>query len=407
MPTVDISKMTKDDLLKLAAKRKIAVKKSMLKSEIQAVIKKEMKKIAKATAAKKAAVKTKKTPLKKTAVKAGRTPAKAKRKEEKPKTSPKAKSKKPALTTKPKGTTKKITATAKPKSSAGKTKSTPPPSKALASRKKEKTATKTATKKRVRKKTASPPSSPSSASIKELRPKFELEDSAQEAKFIIGKPDIRDESHAEQFQELPANYGDNKLVLLVRDPYWCFLYWELQSEKIAEGLQRLHRNQSEVRHILRIHSPSAGGTYFDVDVDFRAESHYIQLSPPGASFFAEIGLLDPEGHFAALAISNTITLPLDGPSDVIDEKWMTTSENFEEIYALSGGRLAESLNFGSSEELQKIRSEQRRLTMDFSSSSVSSFSSGQTPNPHIKTFSYRIDAEQALPDETNSKEEKQ
>jgi hypothetical protein len=340
MTTPDLSKLTKDALLKLAIKNKIAIKKNLLKSEIVAVLKKEMKK---------------------------KTPPKPKKKAVKAKT-----------------VAKKSTVKAK----------TAPPrrTKAPASRKKPVSAPSASA--------SGQPAIPG-ADTQALHPKFALEDGSQEAKFILGNPDMHDEAHAETYQELPDNYGDNKLVLLVRDPHWCFLYWELQSEHIQSGFARLNRSQDEVRHVLRIHSPSGGGAYFDVDIDFRSGSHYIELSPSGASFFSEIGLLDREGHFAALAVSNTVTLPLDGPSDVIDERWMTTTENFEEIYVLSGGsitgdRTGGGLNpLGASEELQRTRSEQRR-TMDFSSPAVSSFSSGQSHNPPEKSFNYWLDAELVL-----------
>jgi uncharacterized protein len=378
MTTPDLSKMTKDELVRLAAKRKIPVKSAMLKSEIVAVLKKEMKKAQKPVAPNKGASKTKKEVASKSPAKSGGVAAKSAKK-----------SSKPLKAAKP-----KITSASNAKTD--KTKTTTAPAKTAAARKKKTPA--------PRKKQVSALSSPSASRMqdiqgsytKALHPKFELEDSAQEAKFILGKPDIHDESHAEPFQELPANYGDNKLVLLVRDPHWCFLYWELQSEHIQAGLGRLNRSQDQVRHVLRIHSPSNGGTYFDADIDFRAGSHYIQLSPPGASFYSEIGLLDHEGHFAALAVSNTVTLPLDGPSEIIDEQWMTTSENFEEIYMLSGGRIAgdragEGLNtLGASEKMSP------RQRMDFSSPSVSSFGSGEIRNPSEKSFNYWLDAELVL-----------
>lgn len=399
MTTPDLSKMTKDELLRLAAKRKITVKRTLLKSEIMTVLKKEMKK----AISKKVKSKSQKALSKKPPAKGGKVTVKEAKKEEKLKTTAKPKAKKAVVKTKEKGVAKKATPAPKPKHVTAKAKPANTPSKTVSTSKKDKPV---ARKKAVaRKKPVSTPSRMQDIQglgTQALHPKFELEDGSQEAKFIIGKPDIRDESYAEPFQELPKNYGDNKIVLLVRDPHWCFLYWELQPEKIEEGLCRLNRSGNEVRYVLRIHSPSTGGTYFDVDVDFRAGSHYIQLSPPGASFYSEIGLLDHEGHFAALAVSNTVTLPLDGPSEIIDEQWMTTNENFEEIYVLSGGRVAGDKTgegfspLGASEELQRTRSEQQRVAMDFSSPAVGSFSSGETQSPQARSFNYWFDAELIL-----------
>ncbi|MDA0691937.1 MAG: DUF4912 domain-containing protein [Nitrospinae bacterium] len=395
MTTPDLSKMTKDELIRLAAKNKISVKKTLLKSEIVAVLKKEMKKASKTDAPKKAPLKTKTEPSRKPPAKSGAVAAKPTKKTEAPATAAKPTAKNATVKTKGKEVTKKTASIPKPKAEA---KTTTAPSTTAPTRKKKTPA--------LRKKSARPSSSPSGqqaipgSGTQALHPKFKLEDGAQEANFILGKPDMHDESHQEVYQELPANYGDNKLVLLVRDPHWCFLYWELQSDKIEAGLGRLNRSENAVRHVLRIHSPSGGGTYFDADIDFRAGSHYIQLSPPGASFYSEIGLLDQEGHFAALAVSNTVTLPLDGPSEIIDEQWMTTNENFEEIYMLSGGRMAGDrageglIPLGASEALQRTRSEQRR--MDFSSPAVSSFGSGENRNPPERSFNYWLDAELVL-----------
>jgi len=335
MPILDLSKMTKDELLRLADKIKIPVKKSMLKGDILRVLKRETKKAAKLAEAKKAKTKSQKTP--------SRSVPKKKSKRSYARKNPVSRSASPS---KFKGT--------------------------------------------------------KGYDVKSLQPKFELEDMAQEAKFIIGKPDIRDESRGEISPELPLNYGDNKIVMLVRDPHWCYLYWELQEGNIEDGLRRLSRSRSEVRHVLRIHPASGGKAPFDVDVDFRHQNHYLQLSP-GASFYSEIGLIDNEGNFAALAVSNTVSLPLDSPSEIIDEKWITTDENFEEIYILSGGEVAETgktqAGFGQngSANLQKPRLGQKRIDSNISSPGVGSFGSAQIQKPsQERSFSYWLNMELIL-----------
>ncbi|MCH8313030.1 MAG: DUF4912 domain-containing protein [Nitrospinae bacterium] len=337
MPILDLSKMTKDELLRLADKIKIPVKKAMLKGEILTVLKRETRKAAKLAEAKKAKAKSQKTP--------SRSVPKKKRKRFYARKNPVSRS------------------------------ASPSPSKFKGSK---------------------------GYDVRSLQPKFELEDMAQEAKFIIGKPDIRDESHGEISPELPLDYGDNKIVMLVRDPYWCYLYWELQEGHIEDGLRRLSRSRNEVRHVLRVHPASGGKAPFDVDVDFRHQNHYLQLSP-GASFYSEIGLLDLEGNFAALAVSNTVSLPLDGPSEIIDEKWITTDENFEEIYILSGGEVAETektreeFRQVGSVELQKARLGQSGVGLNISSSGVDNFGSAKIQKPsQERSFSYWLNMELIL-----------
>jgi hypothetical protein len=394
MPILDLSKMTKDELLRLADKIKIPVKKSMLKGEILAVLKRETKKAAKSAERKKANAKAVKKVSKKAPARSKKVAAKNPQQNAKPKKA--AKPKTATALVKKKTATEKTTSAQKSKPIVDKAKAHKTPLKSVPAKKVNKPA--------KRKKPVIQPALPSSSKqkgrtgydIQSLHPKFELEDTAQEAKFILGKPDIRDEARAEISPELPLGYGDNKIVMLVRDPHWCYLYWELQEGNIENGLQRLSRSRNEVRHVLRVHPAKREATPFDVDVDFRHRSHYLKLAP-GVSYYAEIGLLDHEGYFAALAVSNTVTLPLDGPSEIIDEQWITTDENFSEIYFLSGGELpgagktGKAFGQGGSVDLQQAAKEPLNM------SGVGSFGSAQIQEPRQEmNFSYWLDAELIL-----------
>jgi len=228
--------------------------------------------------------------------------------------------------------------------------------------------------------------------VPQFRPVFEIEDMAQEAKFIVAPPEVRGED-VEPTAVLPENYEDNRLVMLIRDPYWVHLFWEIQPWKVEEGLRTLNRRQDEVSWILRvIDSGGARGGYpMDVGIDPSARSWYLQLSPPGASFHTQIGLIDREGRFTPLAVSNTVTLPVDGPSDIVDERWMTTGEEFRKIYLLSaGGR--HHLQSGS-EGLQGLQG--REMPFGISSWGRGSVSSAdwQTPPERERGFRFWLDAE--------------
>lgn len=221
-------------------------------------------------------------------------------------------------------------------------------------------------------------------------PAFELEDMAQEAKFILGPSTMNDPYQEEATQELPANYGDNKLVLLPRDPYWAYLFWEIQPHRIEDGLRSLNKSLNEVRWVLRVRQLGEGGeNYYDVDIDPAARNWYLRLSPPGASFSADIGLLDAEGYFAALASSNPAALPPDAPSEVCDEQWMTSDEEFRQIYAMSGG--------SSTPKSQADKERGLKLAEnDYSSGAVSSFFSSSFQPRRETDFRLRLDAELVL-----------
>lgn len=181
-----------------------------------------------------------------------------------------------------------------------------------------------------------------------------IEDMAQEAKFVIGRPPIKDETQGEFTPELPMNYGYNKLVLMVRDPYWVYSYWEIQQDKIKEGLKALAKPLDQTRWVLRVFTTRSDGksqapSQADVEIQPHARNWYLHLSPAGASFYAEIGLMDRQNNFYCLTTSNAITLPPDRPSDIIDEQWMTCNEEFQKLYAFSSG---DQLG-GGSEMIQK------------------------------------------------------
>ncbi len=362
MPKPSLSKMTKAELIELARKRKVAIKTSMLKAEILVLLEKHEKSTARAkkkVTAKTAAGKGKKTPVKKAAPAAKKSPA---AKKAKPKIA------KPAAAKTQKAAAKKAVAK-KPAKPAGKTALFSPWPRAAEQK----------------------PAADVASSVGLPHGEIELEDKAQEAKFIVGSADHH-EPWEETHQELPARYGDHRLVLLARDPYWVHLFWELDPGKIDEGLASLGCSIETVRCVLRIHPQSEGaGSVFDVDVDFRTGRHYLELSPPGASFFAEIGMTAPNGRFYCLARSNSVTLPRDKPSDRIDERWMTTDEEFERIYLLSGGREGNGLS--GSESIVKHEHKARQWTLEFPTSPVGSHGSAFLGGERQKEFRFWLDAE--------------
>ena len=214
-------------------------------------------------------------------------------------------------------------------------------------------------------------------------------DMAQEAKFVLGSPQIRDEAQGETVQDLPSNYGSNKLVLIARDPYWVYSYWEIQQDRIEAGLRTLAKPHDEIRWTLRVHTLPSNTVphpaYFDTEVESHVRTWYLHLTPCGASFYAEIGLKDRQNNFYQLAVSNRITLPLDRPSDVLDERWMTSDEEFKKLYALAGG-----FRVGVGSGSEAIQKEQ---PLSFGVSSGSFASSLFSPGKRQRKFWFWVDAE--------------
>lgn len=155
------------------------------------------------------------------------------------------------------------------------------------------------------------------------------------AKFILGQPEPHGESEVEARVDLPPGYGDHRMVMLVRDPYWVYCYWELQPQYIEEALSRLGRSIGDVRWVLRMYSDQLPGRdkHFDTEIHLAARSWYLHLAPPGATFTGEIGLRDASGRYATVVRSNAVTLPVDRPSENMDEQWMLSDEELHHHYS--------------------------------------------------------------------------
>jgi hypothetical protein len=136
--------------------------------------------------------------------------------------------------------------------------------------------------------------------------------------------------------DFPHGYGDNRIVLLVRDPHWLHAYWEITENKYREVSGLLGRDFGGSREILRVHNTSeTPWKSFDINTSYGARNWYIDVPEANRTYVVDIGFLSPDGRFVSMARSNAVTTPRDGMSDVIDEEWMTV--DFDRMYALSGG----------------------------------------------------------------------
>ncbi len=116
--------------------------------------------------------------------------------------------------------------------------------------------------------------------------------------------------------ELPSAYGEDRIVLLVRDPWTVFAYWEATPARAAAAREELRRRGSpECRPVLRIYETgrSAGAgtapvSHFDVELENRADNRYVRVKPD-RTWFADIGFRGDKGDFVFLARSNRVITP--------------------------------------------------------------------------------------------------
>ncbi|MFH1709991.1 MAG: DUF4912 domain-containing protein [bacterium] len=160
--------------------------------------------------------------------------------------------------------------------------------------------------------------------------------------------------------EFPHAYGDNKIVLLVRDPLWIHAYWEITESKYKEIRGLLSGDLNSAKEILRVYDTSSQPwRNFDITVPYGARNWYINVPEADRTYIVDIGFLSFDGKFTAMARSNAVTTPRNGISDIIDEEWMTV--DFERIYALSGG-------FGMGKSSGEIRELMKKHLLELRSS---------------------------------------
>jgi hypothetical protein len=136
---------------------------------------------------------------------------------------------------------------------------------------------------------------------------------------------------------LPSRYYDNKIVLLPRDPWWAHTYWDITESRINEVISAAPIYEREnLKWVIRAYDvtcvPNFDGTnaisFFDVDINYEANSWYINVNQPERDWCVEIGLKNPMGKFFAVARSNMIKTPYFGISSVIDEEWAVPDDEY-------------------------------------------------------------------------------
>lgn len=219
------------------------------------------------------------------------------------------------------------------------------------------------------------------------------EEQVERSKFEVGVA-TRDLS-AKVPKDLPGGYGKDRIVVMVRDPYWLHAYWELTRMSVQRAEAALGQDWHGSKPILRLLDVSSHGVtnssesiLRDIDIHGGCNNWYIDVNNPPRSFRVDIGYLSRRGRFYVLARSNVVNTPRAGVSDVIDENWSDIDQKkADRLYAMSGGFDPTA----SSLELKQLFEE--RLRRPLGSPAVSSMGSGVWLQGNQRKFWFQLDAE--------------
>lgn len=181
----------------------------------------------------------------------------------------------------------------------------------------------------------------------------------------------------------------DRIVLMVRDSYWLHTYWEVTRQSVLRARAAMAEHWHTAKPILRLIAVDHGATTStaervlrDIPIHAGVQNWYIDVSDPPGSFRVDIGYLAGNGKLYTLARSNIVTTPVPGSSDSLDENWSDVTENYEKVYAQSGGNKTHG-----NRELKKLFEEQLRHPMN--SPVVGRYRLGGGGNQ----FKFEVDAE--------------
>jgi uncharacterized protein len=146
-------------------------------------------------------------------------------------------------------------------------------------------------------------------------------------------------------RHLQGGHSKDRIVVVVRDPYWLHVFWELTHQSVQRAEAALGQDWHGARPILRVYDVSAQdttstaeGVVRDVDIHGGCNNWYIEVTQPPRSYRVDIGYVSKRGQFYVLARSNVVTPPKAGVSDAIDENWSESdTKQADRLYAMSSG----------------------------------------------------------------------
>jgi hypothetical protein len=193
----------------------------------------------------------------------------------------------------------------------------------------------------------------------------------------------------------PSNYIKERIVVMVRDPYWLHAYWEVKRQSVERVQAAMSQDWHTARPYLRLLEVSNGSStrtservVRDIEVHGGVSNWYVHVENSPNSYRLELGYIGSSGRFFPLVRSNVVNTPEPGSSDAIDENWTDVAENFDKIYAMSGGYSPDN----NSLELQELFEE--RLRRPMGSPMVTRYGSGiEGLFASSEDFKFQVDAE--------------
>lgn len=193
----------------------------------------------------------------------------------------------------------------------------------------------------------------------------------------------------------PVVKGQDRIVLMVHDPYWLHAHWDITRQTVDRAKAALVEHWHSVKPILRLLKLDDSGTtdssetiYRDIEIHGGVRNWYMDVDNPPSRFQIVMGYLTASGRFYELVRSNTVVTPTPGGKEASDDHWADIAKDAERIYAMSGGYGDETQRG----ELSEVFEDRLKRTMDIDV--LSQFGSGAEGGlKRSRQFHFDVDAE--------------
>lgn len=192
-----------------------------------------------------------------------------------------------------------------------------------------------------------------------------------------------------------ANPEKDRVVLLVRDPYWIQAYWEITRSTVQRANVAFQDRWHEVKPVIRLfavtdqqQTHAVEQPIRDIPIHGGVKNWFIDVPDPPTTYRIAIGYLLPDKKFHLIAKSNKVTTPIPSSSETVDHNWTDIAMNHQKFYALSGGYGENS----ASDDLREVFEEKLRRPMStpmFAQISASTLGG-------VRGFDFAVDAEMII-----------
>ena len=138
--------------------------------------------------------------------------------------------------------------------------------------------------------------------------------------------------------------GQDRVILMVRDPYWLHAHWDISRATVDRAKAALVDQWHSVKPVLRLlkfdevgTTDSAETVYRQIEIHGGVRNWYIDVDNPPSRFQLIMGYMTSTGRFYELVRSNTVSTPVPGSKDSFDDHWADIAKDAEKIFAQSGG----------------------------------------------------------------------